>query len=206
MNAMALVLFAMFCHLSSLPSQTASESPITAQFGGDVTLSCLFPSKPSMNLERLTLTWQKEPERAGAEPRVVHSYYYGKDQLERQDAAYRNRTWLDAEGLARGNASLVLRGVRTQDDGVYHCHMTSELGLTLMTRQVAVMAPYSEPHLTLDSFWRDHTLLTFSCAGGYPQASVEWRDSTGTNLTGLSSSTESVDAQGLYTVRSELAV
>ncbi|XP_065430739.1 CD276 antigen-like [Chrysemys picta bellii] len=182
-----------------------AESPVTAQFGRDVTLSCLFPSQPGMNLQHLTLTWQKE--QVGAEALVVHSHYYGREQLARQDEAYRNRTWLDPEGLARGNASLMLMGVRTQDEGVYRCHVTSELGTTSETRQVTVMAPYSEPHLTLDlSFRLGHTLLTFSSGGGYPRASVEWRDGTGTNLTELSTTTESVDAWGLYTLCSELAV
>ncbi|KAM9114252.1 CD276 antigen-like isoform 2-T2 [Pangshura tecta] len=182
-----------------------AESPVTAQFGGDVTLSCLFLSQPGMNLQRLTVTWQKE--RAEAEALVVHSHYYGKDQLGRQDEAYRNRTRLDPEGLAQGNASLTLRGVRTQDEGVYRCHVTSELGTTSEMSQVTVMAPYSEPHLTIDpSFRLGHTLLTFSSGGGYPRASVAWRDGMGTNLTELSSTTESVDAWGLYTLRSELAV
>ncbi|XP_053867257.1 CD276 antigen-like [Malaclemys terrapin pileata] len=182
-----------------------AESPVTAQFGRDVTLSCLFPSQPGMNLQHLTVTWQKE--QVGAEILVVHSHYYGKEQLERQDEAYRNRTWLDPEGLARGNASLTLMSVRTQDEGIYRCHVTSELGRTSETRQVTVLAPYSEPHLTLElSFRLGHTLLTFSSGGGYPRASVEWRDGTGTNLTELSTTTESVDTRGLYTLCSELAV
>uniref|UniRef100_A0A674IWV6 Ig-like domain-containing protein n=1 Tax=Terrapene triunguis TaxID=2587831 RepID=A0A674IWV6_9SAUR len=182
-----------------------AESPITAQFGRDVTLSCLFPSQPRMNLQHLTITWQKE--QVGAEILVVYSHYYGREQLARQDEAYTNRTWLDPEGLARGNASLMLRGVRTQDEGIYRCHVTSEQGTTSETRQVTVMAPYSEPHLTLDPTFRlGHTLLTFSSGGGYPRASVEWRDGMGINLTELSSTTESVDIRGLYTLCSELAV
>ncbi|XP_065430632.1 CD276 antigen-like isoform X2 [Chrysemys picta bellii] len=114
----------------------AAKSPVTAQFGGDVTLSCLFPSQPGMNLQHLTLTGQKE--QVGAEALVVHSHYYGKDQLARQDETYRNWTHLDPEGLAQGNASLMLRGVRMQDEGIYHCHVHSELGGNLETRQLTV--------------------------------------------------------------------
>ncbi|XP_067398980.1 CD276 antigen-like [Emydura macquarii macquarii] len=114
----------------------AAKSPITARFGGDVTLSCLFPTQPGLDLQHLTLTWQKE--RAGAEALVVHSYYYGREQLARQAEAYRNRTWLDPEGLAQGNASLTLRGVRPQDEGVYRCYVHSELGRTVETRELAV--------------------------------------------------------------------
>ncbi|TFJ96336.1 methylmalonyl-CoA carboxyltransferase [Platysternon megacephalum] len=125
------------CVVLSFYRLITAESPITTQFAGDVTLSCLFPSQPGMNLQHLTLTWQKE--QAGTEVLVVHSHNYGKDQLARQDEAYRNRTRLDPEGLARGNASLTLRGVRTQDEGVYRCHVTSEQGTTSETRQVTVM-------------------------------------------------------------------
>ncbi|XP_065430627.1 CD276 antigen-like [Chrysemys picta bellii] len=162
--------------LQMLATKTVQlESDVVAHFGGDVTLSCLFPSQPGMNLQDLTLTWQKE--QAGAEALVVHCHYYGREQLEKQDEAYRNRTRLDPEGLAWGNASLTLRGVRTQDKGVYLCHVTSEPGWTAERRELRVEAPYSEPHLTLDlSFRLGHTLLTFSSGGGYPRASVAWRD------------------------------
>ncbi|CAM4697486.1 unnamed protein product [Caretta caretta] len=181
------------------------ESDVVAHFGGDVTLSCLFPSQPGMNLQDVTLTWQKEQE--GAEALVVHSHYYGKDQLARQDEVYRNQTHLDPEGLARGNASLMLRGVCIQDEGIYLCHVTSELGWTAERRELRVGAPYSEPHLTLDlSFRLGHSLLTFSSGGGYPRASVAWRDGMGINLTELSCTIESMDAQGLYTLHSELVV
>ncbi|XP_074837354.1 uncharacterized protein LOC142003896 isoform X2 [Carettochelys insculpta] len=114
-----------------------AELPVAARFGGDITLSCLFRFHPGMNFQHLTLTWQKEQE--GAEALVVHSYHYGRNQLETQDAAYRNRTWLDAEGLARGNGSLVLRDVRRQDEGVYLRHVTSALGETLTMRQLTVV-------------------------------------------------------------------
>ncbi|TFJ99799.1 galactosylceramide sulfotransferase-like [Platysternon megacephalum] len=85
----------------SLWGVIAAKSPVTPQFGGDVTLSCLFPSQPGMDLQRLTVTWQKEQVRA--EALVVHSHRYGKDQLAGQDEVYSNRTRLDPEGLARGN-------------------------------------------------------------------------------------------------------
>uniref|UniRef100_A0A8C3IHL3 Ig-like domain-containing protein n=1 Tax=Chrysemys picta bellii TaxID=8478 RepID=A0A8C3IHL3_CHRPI len=102
----SLALVGEWCLVVGGESGLLAELPITARFGGDVTLSCLFPSQPGMNLQRLTLTW--------------------------------NRTWLDPEGLARGNASLTLRGVRMQDEGIYRCHITSELGITSDTRQVTV--------------------------------------------------------------------
>lgn len=179
----------------------ATSAPdVVAQFEGDVTLSCLFPSQPGMNLQRLTLTWQKE--RAGAEALVLHSYYYGKEQLERQDQIYRNRTQLDPEGLARGNASLTLRGVRTQDEGIYLCHVTSEQGKISVRRQVAVMAPYSEVRLEVSV--SSQVTLTCRAEGGYPEACVLWLDGAGNNVTAESDSSLQRDPSGLCDVSSRI--
>ncbi|TFJ97540.1 very long-chain specific acyl-CoA dehydrogenase, mitochondrial [Platysternon megacephalum] len=146
-----------------------SAADVVAWFRGDVTLSCFFPSQPGMNLQDVTLTWQKE--QAGAEALVVHSHYYGREQL---------------------------------DEGIYLCHVTSELGWTSELRELRLGG---EPHLTLDPTFRlAHTLWTFSSGGRYPRASVAWKDGMGTNLTELSNTTESVDTQSLYTLHSELAV
>lgn len=193
-------------HFPVLIMGTVQSVPdMVAHFGGDVTLSCLFPSQPRMNLDRLTLTWQKELEQARAEPRVVHSYYYGKDQLERQDAAYRNRTWLDAEGLARGNASLVLRGVRTQDEGVYCCHVASEQGSRTENWELRVGAPFSEPHLNV-SLSSAGLRLTACTGGGYPAATVRWLDEAGGDIMAESTTEQRADEQGLYHVTSWVTV
>ncbi|XP_050786240.1 CD276 antigen-like isoform X2 [Gopherus flavomarginatus] len=173
---------------------------VVAQFEGDITLNCLFPSQPGMNLQRLTLTWQKE--QAGAEALVLHSYYYGKEQLERQDQIYRNRTQLDPEGLARGNASLTLRGVRIQDEGIYLCHITSEQGKISVRRQVAVMAPYSEVRLEVSV--SSQVTLTCRAEGGYPEASVLWLDGARNNVTAESNTSLQRDLSGLCDVSSQI--
>ncbi|XP_065275988.1 CD276 antigen-like [Emys orbicularis] len=187
-----------------LLTQTLQSAPdVVAHFGGDVTLSCLFPSQPGMNLQRLTLTWQKE--RAGAEALVVHSYYYGSEQLARQDKGYRNRTWLDPEGLAWGNASLTLRGVHMQDEGVYLCHVTSELGRTSERTELRVGAPFSEPQLTFNLSSAGVT-LTIHTGGGYPAATVRWLDEAGSDVTAEGATEQQVDEQGLYHVTSWVTV
>ncbi|TFJ96335.1 CD276 antigen [Platysternon megacephalum] len=153
-----------------------------------------------MNLQHLTVTWQKE--RAGTEALVLHSYYYGRDQLARQDEAYRNRTQLDPEGLAQGNASVTLRGVRIQDEGLYLCHITSELGGISVRRQVAVMAPYSEARLEVSV--SSQVTLTCCAEGGYPEASVLWLDGAGNNVTAESNTSLQRDPRGLCDVSSRI--
>ncbi|XP_074837200.1 CD276 antigen-like [Carettochelys insculpta] len=196
-----LVYWLHFSVLSMGEAQLVSE--VVAQFGGDVTLSCLFPSQPRMDLQRLTVTWQKEL--VGAQALVVHSYYYGKDQLATQNAAYRNRTQLDADGLAQGNGSLVLRAVRTQDEGVYLCHVTSALGSRAERWELRVTAPFSEPQLTV-SISGTGVRLTACAGGGYPAATLYWLDEAGGNVTAEGATEQSADEQGLYHVTSWVMV
>ncbi|XP_039369208.1 CD276 antigen-like [Mauremys reevesii] len=157
-----------------------------------------------MNLQRLTLTWQKG--RAGAEDLEVHSYYYGREQLEKQDEVYRNRTQLDPAGLAWGDASLTLRGVRTQDEGVYLCHVTSELGKTSERTELRVGAPFSEPQLTFSLSSAGVTLTVRTGGGGYPAATVQWLDEAGRDVTAEGATEQQVDEQGLYHVTSWVTV
>uniref|UniRef100_A0A8C7C5W5 Ig-like domain-containing protein n=1 Tax=Oncorhynchus kisutch TaxID=8019 RepID=A0A8C7C5W5_ONCKI len=49
---------------------------------------------------------------------VVHSYYHGRDQLERQSGVYKGRTHL-------------LSGVQPSDQGPYTCDVTDEQASTL---------------------------------------------------------------------------
>ncbi|TFJ99813.1 NKG2-F type II integral membrane protein [Platysternon megacephalum] len=183
--------------------QVQSAPDVVAHFGANVTLSCLFLSEPGMILKGLTLTWQKE--RAGAEALVVHSYYYGRDQLARQDEACRNWAQLDPEGLARGNVSLTLRDIHMQDEGVYLCHITSELGTTSERRELRVGALFSEPQLTFSPSSAGVT-LTVHTGGRYPSATVRWLDEAGRDVTAEGATEQQVDEQGLYHVTSWVTV
>uniref|UniRef100_A0A8C8VJ98 Ig-like domain-containing protein n=1 Tax=Pelusios castaneus TaxID=367368 RepID=A0A8C8VJ98_9SAUR len=178
-----------------------SAPDVIARFGEDITLSCFFPAKPGMDLQRLTITWQKE---MGAEVLVVHSYYYGRDQLTRQAEVYRHRTQVNPEGLDRGNVSLTLSGVRSQDEGIYRCYVHSELGETSEHWELRVGAPFSEPQLTF-SLSSGGVTLTVHTAGGYPEATVQWLDEVGGNIT-AAGTTEQRDEQGLYEVTSWVTV
>ncbi|XP_043357905.1 CD276 antigen-like isoform X1 [Dermochelys coriacea] len=180
-----------------------SAPDVVAHFRGDVTLRCLFLSQPGMNLQHLILTWQKE--QVGAEALVVHSYYYGRDQLEKQDKAYRNRTQLEPEGLARGNASLTLRDIHLQDEGVYQCHITSELGTMSELWELRVGALFSEPQLTF-SLSSAGVMLTVHTWGGYPAATVQWLDEAGRDVTAEGATEQQVDEQGLYHITSWVTV
>ncbi|XP_074794660.1 CD276 antigen-like isoform X1 [Natator depressus] len=203
----ATALKACLIHWLHLPilfiGKVQSAPDVVAHFRGDVTLRCLFLSQPGMNLQRLTLTWQKE--QVGAEALVVHSYYYGREQLEKQDKAYRNRTRLEPEELARGNASLMLRDIHMQDEGVYQCHVTTELGMTSELWELRVGALFNEPQLTF-SLSSAGVTLTVHTWGGYPAATVRWLDEAGRDVTAEGATEQQVDEQGLYHITSWVTV
>ncbi|TFJ96244.1 ornithine--oxo-acid aminotransferase [Platysternon megacephalum] len=114
--------------------ESEMESPIVAQQGQDVTLSC--PFECGLNLQPLNVTWKKEE--AEGRDLLVHSYYNGMDTLQRQDVTYKGRTQLHPESFPQGNASLTLRRVRSQDEGLYICHVKPELGRFSVRIQVTV--------------------------------------------------------------------
>ncbi|KAG6924479.1 V-set domain containing T cell activation inhibitor 1, partial [Chelydra serpentina] len=110
------------------------ESPIVVQEGDDVTLSCSF--EPERNLQLLNITWTKET--AEGRDLLVHTYYNGRDQMLRQNEAYRGRTQLYPERFHEGIASLRLKNGRLADDGVYTCHVKPQLGRFSVRMRVAV--------------------------------------------------------------------
>ena len=78
----------------------------------------------NLNLNNVIVNWQR------GESEVVHSYYHGRHQLERQIVVYKGRTHLFEDQLTVGKASLRLSGVQLSDQGPYTCDVTDEQGST----------------------------------------------------------------------------
>lgn len=83
-------------------------------------LGCEFPSDSNSDL---VVTWQLVEN-----SKVVHSFYYQKDQLALQDAHYKNRTNVFLSELKKGNASLRIYPVGPKDTGWYLCTVSNTKG------------------------------------------------------------------------------
>ncbi|XP_067277265.1 CD276 antigen-like isoform X2 [Pseudorasbora parva] len=135
--------------------------------GCPAVLVCEFTPDP--DLSSLVVTWQRGS-------RVVHSFYYQQDQLDRQSPEYHNRTSLFISELGKGKASLRINSVGPKD-----------------------VALYSEPRLNIHV--NSSTVTVQFETDGFPKPEVIWLGEHGQNLSyhlELHDQTE----DGLYFVKS----
>ncbi|XP_073721088.1 uncharacterized protein [Misgurnus anguillicaudatus] len=103
---------------------SGSNKSISASVGDDITMNCSVDShiKPE---EIEEVSWRKTNK---GEPITVLLYQNNETQSESSDEQYRDRVEFFTDEIHRGNFSLRLKRVRTEDKGVYICQVfTGEL-------------------------------------------------------------------------------
>uniref|UniRef100_A0A096M7E3 Ig-like domain-containing protein n=1 Tax=Poecilia formosa TaxID=48698 RepID=A0A096M7E3_POEFO len=105
------------------------DEPVTVEVGQVAVLPCHL--EPPSSLSDLTLEWTVNNSK-------VHIHRSHKDNPSMQDERFRNRTSLFNSELDRGNISLMLKNVTTEDAGNYSCFvpkhsMYSSVKYTLST-------------------------------------------------------------------------
>ncbi|XP_048061590.1 CD276 antigen-like [Megalobrama amblycephala] len=172
---------------------TVPRDPVTGFYGEALILPCTFPVD-SWDLSSTVITWQRGLD-------VAHSFYYSRDQLDRQNPHYVNRTSLFIQEMAGGNASLKLDRVTLQDSGVYTCSISTNTGSQKKSFRVNIAAFYSEPRLQF-SMLTDGVNLLVTSDGGYPSPTLQWlmenSDITNQTQTHIMKDTQT----GLYIVSS----
>ncbi|XP_061568194.1 uncharacterized protein LOC133422260 [Cololabis saira] len=99
----------------------------------------------------------------------VHSYYHKQDQLGEQHQRFRGRTSLFKDQISRGNASLLLRGVKVQDQGRYLCDVSTITGNKENFINLNVNAPVQ--HVNIEQV---QNKITCSSEGIYPEPGLIW--------------------------------
>ncbi|KAI1895121.1 hypothetical protein AGOR_G00103030 [Albula goreensis] len=178
---------------------TVPERQVLALRGQPVVLGCSYTPDPSGNLDGLVVTWQRV-----GDSTVLHSFYYGQDQLEQQSPKYRNRTTLFLSQLGAGNASLRLDQVTPQDSGRYLCYVSSLKGTSRAELQLEYAAFYAEPRLSIVVL---SSSISFQFESeGYPAAEVQWTDASGQNLSHDQEVTYDTREDGLLLLRTRLTM
>ncbi|XP_061594909.1 NLR family CARD domain-containing protein 3-like isoform X2 [Cololabis saira] len=102
----------------------------------------------------------------------VHSYYHKQDRLGEQHQRFRGRTSLFEDQISRGNASLLLRGVKVQDQGRYLCNVSTITGNKENFINLNVTAPVQ--HVNIEQV---QDKITCSSEGIYPEPGLVWTTS-----------------------------
>ncbi|KAG5835064.1 hypothetical protein ANANG_G00268150, partial [Anguilla anguilla] len=88
--------------------------PLVVQLGASVTLPCSVDTP--LPLLELEVQWMRED--SGT---PVHLFQEGESRPESQSPAYSGRAQFFSEEISKGNFSLLLRNVTTEDKGLYKC-------------------------------------------------------------------------------------
>uniref|UniRef100_M3ZR80 Ig-like domain-containing protein n=2 Tax=Xiphophorus maculatus TaxID=8083 RepID=M3ZR80_XIPMA len=137
---------------------------------------------------------------AAAEP-AVHSYYDGRDRVQHQNQNFRGRTSLFVDWVSSGNASLLLTGVKVQDQGRYVCNCSSSAGTRLAFIRVSVDAPVKTVNLR-----QAENRLICSSDGIYPEPNLTWSTEPPSELVLQSSTLVQLTEQQLFNISSSLKV
>ncbi|KAM6897530.1 uncharacterized protein FYW49_018816 [Xenentodon cancila] len=129
----------------------------------------------------------------------VHSYYHKQDQLGEQHQSFRRRTSLFEDQLSRGNASLLLRGVKVQDQGRYQCDVSTSVGNTENFINLNVNAPVQKINIE-----KVQNTIICSSEGIYPEPGLTWTTSPPSSINLQNTATVQQTEQQLYSISSSL--
>uniref|UniRef100_A0A3B3UAZ3 Ig-like domain-containing protein n=1 Tax=Poecilia latipinna TaxID=48699 RepID=A0A3B3UAZ3_9TELE len=131
----------------------------------------------------------------------IHSYYHNKDQLGHQNQSFQNRTSLFLDQLSRGNASLLLKEVKIQDEGRYKCYTSSSRG-----QQDSFIRLKVEGLIFLLNYFSevDGNRITCSSEGIYPQPELTWSTEPPSNTALQNRTTVHQTEEKLYDISSSL--
>lgn len=145
---------------SVLPHRTfEDEEEVFCDFKANCVLPCNVQPGPD-----LVVNWEK-PQMG-----YISRYRYGKDDGTKLQE-YTNRTSVFVEEISKGKASMLLKEVIVQDEGLYCCFTSTSdtRGLRITSVRVRVRAPVVDVSLEL----REQQLLCRSkCI--YPKPTVTW--------------------------------
>ncbi|XP_077029207.1 butyrophilin subfamily 3 member A2-like, partial [Agelaius phoeniceus] len=152
----------------------APKTPVLGIIGDQVLLPCRLGPAPLP--EDFSVRWTF---RAGRSRRVPVGSYAGKGRREEPDERFRGRAELFHAEFRAGNASLLLRDVRSSDQGSYGCQVSFQGESWEVLVELEVAALGAAPSVLLRG--RDRGGLALSCrsSGWFPQPRLLWLDGRG---------------------------
>ncbi|KAG9280016.1 hypothetical protein AMEX_G5597 [Astyanax mexicanus] len=97
------------------------SGPLVVQLGGDVVLPCY--TQDPVPLEGLRVEWRSDSD---SEESVVNVFQQNEVRSDLQSPAFRGRVNFFPDQISRGNFSIFLSNIRTEDAGVYRCKVYTD--------------------------------------------------------------------------------
>ncbi|KAJ8379137.1 hypothetical protein AAFF_G00230490 [Aldrovandia affinis] len=194
---------------SSVPG--AEVNVVMATIGQPVVLPCNISWDKPFDPKSIRFYWQarKESDEKGDYPEVVHVYNKGEEELDRQDASYRNRTTIYKHLLPDGLLSLLITDVKAEDDRTQFIvnirgRETTKFQSICRTA-VRATARFQTPDVNVSCVESGGELkLLCTSRGGFPAPTVRW---TGPNSINDAVTTLTTDPNSsLYSIHSTLSV
>ncbi|XP_077071286.1 V-set domain-containing T-cell activation inhibitor 1 isoform X2 [Siphateles boraxobius] len=165
-----LIIFILAIAFSVSQGTVESSRPSTVgNLAEDVVLDCRFLSNSgNEQLSDVSITWLKD-----AVSGVVYEYKNKAAQLQGQNKQFKNRAQLFSDVISTGNASLLLRNVKMEDEGVYRVTVNAPRvsGTTSVNLRVAAF--------TAPTFTRANGSLFAEAHRWFPKPEVSWMSHSG---------------------------
>ncbi|XP_068128223.1 V-set domain-containing T-cell activation inhibitor 1-like [Hyperolius riggenbachi] len=107
--------------LQGLKQCPKADRNISVVLGGVAHLPCTFSPLHDAPIQDVKVSWQKD---SGMGKEMVVHFQNGKEEGDRQDKQFKNRTAVGRHWYRHGNAKLSLHGVTREDAGKYTCWVT----------------------------------------------------------------------------------
>ncbi|XP_035532897.1 V-set domain-containing T-cell activation inhibitor 1 [Morone saxatilis] len=170
---------------------SSNRSPV-GNLGEDELLSCYLLTQRT-GISQVSVTWQKTGMTG-----LVYQYTNGAPNLREQNSQFKGRTNLILDDVVRGNVSLLLRSVRSSDEGEYTCSVGSSVGGGTISISLRTGA-FSDPTFSISNGF-----VVAEASRWYPEPNVTWFDRFGNDLQGNTSLTQS--SMGIYSLVSTLMI
>ncbi|XP_051841211.1 HERV-H LTR-associating protein 2 [Antechinus flavipes] len=165
-----------------------STTTVVGRLYEDVIIPCSF--KRGSNI---VIHWMRDE-------KYLHSFFKQSDYLKNQDSIYENRTSLFSNEINNGNASLKLRRLNLQDEGVYQCY-TSTTDNAECSNIDLKLGAFITPAIEYQEQDRAD-YLTCYLFGAYPSPTITWTENNTTN----SESNTEVSSYPPFFVKSQLKI